>query len=126
MKRSRFLIIFSVFIFQLFISCSLMYNKNTYVCIYECEHGIIEVECISEDREETEFLLFAYPENGYHINREDILVFVNKDKDSEDYIEDFIFNDTQLELYPAGKENQYRFKAKKNTHITISAFFTKQ
>lgn len=134
MNNKRFLVI-SVFLSFLFLSCSFMYDKNTYVCILECQHGSVEVQCISENRKGLDFLLIAHPEEGYSLDINNLCIFtysspyeLNKDYYIEEYFYAEYYDHYKTHIKPdeTEKENQFTFSAEKNAHITVSALFTKK
>lgn len=131
MKNKCFLLI-SILISVLFFSCSLMPKFNTCIYIYNCEHGAIEVQLVSEQKKGNEFLLTAYPEYGYHLDINNLFIFsdINNEEynsNIDDYYIDYYIDYDNKRLAPSetGKKNQFTFRAPKNANVTISAYFSK-
>lgn len=94
-------------------SCSLMSEYNTNICIYNCEHGKIDVKLISETSGNNSFLLVGYPDSGYRLLAKDIYVYNHND--NMNILVTTLFN----------QENVFNFTAGLDAKITVSAFFTK-
>ncbi len=94
-------------------SCSLMQSFNTEIYIYDCEHGRIEISLISENTDEIDFLVTAYPDEGYCLLADSLYIYDNP---------------KEKKILPTSiseQNNSYKFSAKHQSNITISALFTK-
>lgn len=121
MKKKSFLIL-SMLMSILFVSCGFIPRYNTYVYIYDCEHGSLEVQCLSENKKGSDFLVTAYPEDGYKLDVNHLFIYNNPKETDEYYIE------PEKERITSEKknENQFQFYAKKSLNITVYAYFTKK
>lgn len=105
-------VILSVFI----LSCNFIPNYNSYIYIYDCEHGRIEVELKEEEFDKDRiYYICAYPEAGYELKQENIFVVINSESKSK--------YQTSKSVYKS--ENTYYIYVYRNEKITISAIFTK-
>ena len=103
-------VILSVFI----LSCNFIPECNSYIYIYDCEHGRIEVELKEEKFDKDRiYYICAYPEAGYELKQENIFVVKNSQGN---------YNATRS-VYKS--ENKYYIYVSRNEKITISAIFTK-
>lgn len=117
MKNKKFLITVTLLIsvtLLIFTSCSFLPNMTSYICIYDCEHGKIEVQCISETIETNEFLVTGYPDAGYCLLEKNVYIY--------DYE-----NRAQIHATPlTDQKNVFKFSADFYRKITVTAFFTKE
>lgn len=124
MKKLKILItsvLLSVFILALFASCNFMTSLNTYIYIYDCEHGRIEVEYVESDGNRKKYKIIPYADEGYYLDEKNLYVIDNSDSDSSNY---FYYDDDSYINFWAYNDD-YAFYADKNAKITISAIFTK-
>lgn len=115
-NKKKFLIIstlLSGLVVVLLSNCSLIQNLNTVICIYDCEHGKVEVSRISESKDEIEFLVTGYPDSGYCLLSKNLYIYDNSEN-------------TKLWIVTlADQKNTFTFSARQNARITVSAIFTK-
>ena len=124
MKKLKILItsvLLSVFILALFASCNFMTSLNTYIYIYDCEHGRIEVEYIESDGNRKKYKIIPYADELYYLHQKNLYVIENSDSDSSNYF--YYNNDSYINFWTYNDD--YAFYADKNAKITISAIFTK-
>ncbi len=94
-------------------SCSFMQSYNTEIYIYDCEHGRIEVSLISENTDEIDFLVTAYPDEGYCLLADFLHIYDNS-------------KEKEILLTSISKQNNsYKFSANHQSKITVTALFTK-
>ncbi len=105
--------ILPLFILFLISSCSLIQNLNTYINVYDCEHGSLEVKIMEENLAQITYLIIAHPDTGYCLQNNNLYIF-----DYDDYKYRYIAGKTD-------KDNCFTLTADKKTKLTISAFFTK-
>ena len=114
---------FSIVLSILFVSCGFIPRYNTYIYIYDCEHGSLEVQFLSENNRGADFLITAYPENGYCLDINSLYIYNHPKGTDEYYIEP---EKERIISEETNKENQFQFHTKKSPNITIYAFFTKK
>lgn len=114
MKNRKKSFIF-ILILLFFSGCSLLPEQNLYICIYDCDHGTLEVKVKEETKDYIDFLIIPHPETGYTLNEKNLIIYNYDHKGWIDYIKpDYI-----------EEENYFIFSSEKENRITISAFFTK-
>lgn len=115
MKNKKFfitIILLSGLATIIFSGCSFIPSFNSKICIYDCEHGKLEVTLISEYVNENNFLVIGYPDSGYCLLASNLYIYDNNDNNK-------ILPSTLT------KKNSFQFSAKRDAKITVSAFFTK-
>ena len=135
MKKKSFLFISLLIASVLFTGCSNMLKYTSFVYICDSEHGYIEVELVLEHKQGSEFLLTAHPEDGYCLEKKNLFIYTDLLTDLYNGSKEFTIpyfpgNDYagyfRLSPSKTKKENQYTFRAEKNSNVTISAIFTKK
>ena len=128
MKNLRILFI-SIISTVILASCSLMPELNTYVQIYDCIHGSIEVQLKEENDKGIDFYIILHPDEGYYLKKtEDLYIIDHSDNNKHNYASYSYsyFNDlTQLVPKCTDDENVYILKVDRQSKLTITAFFTK-
>ena len=105
--------------------CSLITSKNTYIQIYNCEHGSINVQLTEKSLNGIDFILLVNPENGYYLKSENLYVY-NDNPNSRNGYADYYPNDkNRIILTNTVNQNIYTFKADNESKIVINALFTK-
>ena len=132
MKKKSFLLI-SVILSILFTSCCNMFKYSSYIYICDCYHGYIEVQTVYEHKDGSEFLLIAYPEDGYCLTIDNLHICTDKDNRKKYSNFEILYSPygneyDGYELCPSktANENQYIFRATKDAKVTIFAHFTKK
>lgn len=107
----------------IFEGCSLMSDSNTYVQIYDCIHGRVEVEVREKTFQYTEFCLYVYPDKGYTFDSDNLYIMSHNEKGRYN---DYYYSDDNR-IIPIGTNNKkiFYFKADTGAKISITAFFTK-
>ncbi len=121
-NRNLLIFIFTVFIFS---GCSLISSKNTYVQIYNCDHGYIEVQLTGKTINGIDFMLFANPETGYTLKPENLYVYNDNQNGRDGYAEYYPGDNSRIILTNTFNQNVYTFKADNESKIIINALFTK-
>lgn len=117
-----FILIFTAVMFS---ACSFMGTSNTYVQIYDCIHGSVDVQVKEEKIQETDFIIYIYPDEGYELDVEKLYIM---DHNKSGYSKSRYYDDDEARVFPVSTENKniYYFTASNNARITITAFFTKK
>ena len=106
----------TILILLIFSGCSMIPNVNTYVCIYDCEHGTLEVKIKEQTDSTIVFLIIPHPETGYSLKKDNLIInYYNENENWQHYITPQTMDD----------EKYYIFRTDYRTKVTISAVFTK-
>ena len=114
------IIFLSILLIFVFSACSLMPSSNTYIQIYDCMHGSLEVEIKEKSYDDTEFYIYVYPEEGYELDADNIFV-IDHEKAAHFWSED----EARINCFKTNNKNIYTFSVSTNSKISITAFFTK-
>jgi len=120
------IVILLVLVSVIFSGCGLLSTKNTYIQILNCEHGSIDVQLTAEHGNGSDYLLIAYPENGYCLKYENLFIYNDHPSDLADYYAAYSMTDYGR-IIPIGthNENVYMLQVDKESRIIINALFTK-
>ena len=105
--------------------CSLMTNKNTFIQIYNCEHGSIELQLTGENTSGSDFLLMVYPHIGYKLKFENLFVYNDNHEGPRGYALYSPLDRFRILPTLTSNENVYILKADKESKLVINALFTK-
>ena len=123
MKNKNILIlIFTAFFLS---GCSLITSKNTYVQIYNCDHGSIELQLTGKNFNGLDFIIIVNPESGYTLKSEHLYVYNDNPDWRNGYASYYPTDKNRIIVTNTFNQNVYLLKADNESKLVINALFTK-
>jgi hypothetical protein len=100
---------------------------NTYVQIYDCVHGSIEVQLKEENDSGIEFYIILHPDEGYYLKNNKDLYIINHNENNKHNYASYSYKNNITWVIPKSTDdkNVYILKVDRESKLTITAFFTK-